>query len=152
MAEPQNSALSDTVSPAKRSAIMRAVKSKDTGPERALRRALHKAGRRYRLHDKRLPGAPDLVFPSKRKVIFVHGCFWHGHDCRRGARVPKTNRDYWLAKIDRNRTRDARRLFELEALGWDALIIWECELKDLETAVRTAQAFLDAPLQAGRKP
>ncbi|MFD1702847.1 very short patch repair endonuclease [Methylopila henanensis] len=115
--------------PERRSAVMRAVKGRDTGPEMAVRRAAHALGYRFRLHRKDLPGRPDLVFPSRRKAIFVHGCFWHGHDCARGARTPKTNADYWRAKIARNMARDERVKAELAALGWETLTIWECELK-----------------------
>lgn len=109
---------------------MRAVKARDTKPELAVRRIAHGLGRRFRLHRKDLPGAPDLAFAKDRRVIFVHGCFWHGHDCPRGARTPKTNRAYWLAKIARNTARDRAALTELDALGWEALVVWECELKD----------------------
>lgn len=109
---------------------MRAVKGRDTRPEMLVRRAAHALGYRFRLHRKDLPGSPDLVFPSRRKVVFVHGCFWHGHDCARGARAPKANAEYWSAKIGRNVARDARVLVELRALGWEPLVLWECELKD----------------------
>jgi DNA mismatch endonuclease (patch repair protein) len=112
-----------------RSRIMRAVKDKDTKPEWIVRRLLHAAGFRYRLHAKVLPGKPDLVFPSRRKAIFVHGCFWHGHDCARGDRQPKTNAAYWLAKIARNKARDAAHLADLKQAGWKAHVVWECELK-----------------------
>jgi DNA mismatch endonuclease (patch repair protein) len=112
-----------------RSRTMRAVKSKSTKPEMAIRRLTHALGFRFRLHRKDLPGSPDLVFPARRKVIFVHGCFWHGHDCPRGARVPKTNRLYWLAKIACNKARDGKSLALLAKLGWEALTIWECELQ-----------------------
>jgi len=95
-----------------------------------VRRALTKLGARYRLHRKDLPGNPDIVMPGPRLALFVHGCFWHGHDCARGARVPKQNRDYWVAKVDRNRARDARHLDDLTAKGWRVETIWECELKD----------------------
>jgi DNA mismatch endonuclease (patch repair protein) len=123
---------------------MRAVKAKDTAPELRVRRLLHGMGYRYRLHRKELPGHPDLVFPGRKAVIFVHGCFWHGHDCRRGARLPKTHADYWTAKIGRNRDRDARALTALSELGWRVLTLWECELKD-EAALRASlRAFLDA--------
>ncbi len=107
---------------------MQAVKSKDTTPEMAVRRMTHAMGCRYRLHGKNLPGKPDLVFASRRKVIFVHGCFWHGHGCRRGARTPKENRDYWQAKIARNKTRDIQTRAALAVAGWGVLIIWECEI------------------------
>jgi DNA mismatch endonuclease (patch repair protein) len=121
--------MTDTVSPEKRSEIMRAVKGTDTTPEIAVRRASHAMGLRFRLRRNDLPGRPDLVFPSRRIALFVHGCFWHGHDCRRGARTPAVNADYWRAKIGRNRERDlssARRLAELD---WNAVVIWECETR-----------------------
>ena len=121
---------------------MRAVRSYDTKPELFVRRSLHKLGYRFRLHRKDLPGKPDLVFPSRRKVIFVHGCFWHGHDCKRGGRVPKNNRDYWIAKIEKNRVRDKSNLKELKRLGWKAKVIWECELQKPEIAIRSAVRFL----------
>lgn len=124
---------------------MRAVKSKDTTPELRVRRLLHGMGYRYRLHRKDLPGHPDLVFASRRKVIFIHGCFWHGHDCHRGARVPKTNADYWTIKIGRNRDRDARALKALAEQGWRVLVLWECELKDEAALRETLRAFLDGP-------
>lgn len=109
---------------------MRAVKGWDTEPEIIVRRLVHRLGYRFRLHRADLPGKPDLVFPGRRAAIFVHGCFWHGHGCRRGARIPKTNSIYWTAKLTRNAARDARHLIDLERLGWRALVIWECELKD----------------------
>jgi DNA mismatch endonuclease (patch repair protein) len=112
-----------------RSRTMRAVKSKDTKPEWTVRRLLHAVGYRYRLHGKALPGKPDLVFAGRRKVIFVHGCFWHGHDCARGARQPKTNAGYWSAKIARNRDRDRAHLAALRAQGWQVRFVWECEIK-----------------------
>ena len=108
---------------------MQAVKSKDTAPELAVRRMVHGAGFRYRLHRRDLPGCPDLVFPSRRKVIFVHGCFWHGHDCARGARVPKTNTDYWTAKVRRNAARDRSAKQDLKKGGWSVFVAWECQMK-----------------------
>lgn len=126
-----------------RSAVMRAVKGRDTKPEMLVRRTAHALGYRFRLHRKDLPGCPDLVFPSRKKVIFVHGCFWHGHDCARGARMPKTNADYWRAKIARNVARDQRVRSELAALGWKTLTIWECELRQAGGLVRTLATFLD---------
>ena len=108
---------------------MRRVGSKDTGPELTVRRLLTSLRLRYRLHRKDLPGAPDIVLPGRRLALFVHGCFWHGHDCKRGARAPKTNADYWRAKIARNVARDAASLAALADLGWWAEVIWECELK-----------------------
>lgn len=115
---------------ATRSAIMRAVKGRDTAPELMVRRLTHRLGFRFRLHRTDLPGRPDLVFAGRRKAIFVNGCFWHGHDCRRGARAPKANAAYWRAKIEGNRRRDARVCAELTAEGWATMTIWECETKD----------------------
>jgi len=111
---------------------MRAVKSRDTVPEILVRRMLHAAGYRFRLNVGSLPGCPDLVFPSRQKVIFVNGCFWHGHKCLRGARIPKKNRDYWTKKIARNRERDSQNLRELRTLGWKALTVWECQVKAIK--------------------
>ncbi len=118
-----------TIDP-QRSATMRAVKSRDTKPEITVRRVLHSLGYRFRLHRKDLPGTPDIVLPGRRKVIFVHGCFWHGHDCARGARVPKANRDYWIQKIARNRERDRNSAQELAAKGWKVFVAWECHVRD----------------------
>lgn len=130
----------------KRSAIMRAVKSSDTAPERAVRAAVRALGygRRYRLNGAHLPGKPDLVFTSLGKVVFVHGCFWHGHDCARGARRPKDNAAYWTQKISRNRARDAGALRELRNEGWSSLVIWECETRDAATLSRRLAKFLKA--------
>ncbi len=126
-----------------RSAIMRAVKSQDTKPEMAVRRLIYRLGYRYRLHRADLPGKPDLVFPARRKIIFVHGCWWHGHDCKRGAREPKTNTAYWRAKIGRNVTRDRANLSALNALGWQVAVIWECRIGDLESVEQIVVTFLD---------
>lgn len=108
--------------------IMRAVRSKDTSTEMAVRRLAHGLGYRFRLHRKELPGRPDLVFPSRRKVVFVHGCFWHQHDCPHGQRLPSVRTDYWLPKLAANRRRDADHEHRLVALGWDVLTVWECEI------------------------
>ena len=121
---------------------MRAVRSGDTGPERIVRRIAHGLGRRFRLHRKSLPGTPDLVFARDAKVIFVHGCFWHGHDCKRGARTPKTNRDYWRAKIARNVARDAANVAALVEDGWHVLVVWECETRDRVVLTRRLADFL----------
>jgi DNA mismatch endonuclease (patch repair protein) len=122
--------MTDVFDPEQRSAVMRAVKSRDTTPELAVRRAAHALGFRFRLNRAGLPGKPDLVFPAKRTALFVHGCFWHGHDCARGARMPQTNRGYWKAKIGRNIARDAVNLKALKKLGWKTHVIWECETRD----------------------
>ncbi len=125
-----------------RSANMRAIRSKDMLPELAVRRLVHKLGYRFRLHRRDLPGKPDLVFASRRKVIFVHGCFWHSHSCKT-AHVPKSNLSYWLPKLQRNQVRDSKNLKTLRGVGWQPLVIWECETRD-EGAVRKRLAkFLD---------
>ena len=122
----------DKLTPERRSENMRRIKSKDMKPELSVRRMVYGLGHRYRLHRRDLPGKPDLVFGPKKKVIFVHGCFWHGHE-REGcldARRPKSNTEYWNPKLERNKERDAERIDALQADGWDVLVIWECETKD----------------------
>ncbi len=130
---------------AERSRTMRAVKAKDTAPELRVRRIAHALGRRYRLHAKGLPGKPDLAFARDMKAIFVHGCFWHGHDCARGARTPKTNRAYWEAKIARNVARDRTALAALAERGWRTLVVWECETRDAAALTERLANFLAAP-------
>jgi DNA mismatch endonuclease, patch repair protein len=130
-----------------RSANMRAIRSKDMRPELAVRSLVHKLGYRFRLHRKDLPGKPDLIFPSRRKVIFVHGCFWHSHQGCKAAHVPKTNLDYWIPKLRRNQARDARSIDALSADRWKSLIIWECEIKDEKHVRREVRQFLG---KAGR--
>lgn len=132
----------DRFSPAERSAVMRRVKSKDTAPELALRRLLTHMGLRYRLHRRELPGSPDIVFASRKVALFMHGCFWHGHVCRRGARMPQNNLTYWSQKIARNQTRDAEVETALTGIGWCALVVWECELKNMETLEARLSAAL----------
>lgn len=122
---------------------MRRVKSKDTTPELFVRRLVHSLGYRYRLHRKDLPGRPDLVFPSRKKLIFVNGCFWHGHSCNRGSRLPKTNSEYWRNKINKNKMRDLKNIHSLRGLGWDVLVIWECEIKDKIKCEKILKCFLD---------
>ena len=133
----------DNMTEAQRSFAMSRVRGKSTKPEMLVRRALHKLGYRYVLHDKRLPGAPDLVFPARRKVIFVHGCFWHQHEKCRYAAPPSTRVDFWLPKLAANRARDASNTAKLRRAGWKALVVWECELKDLSKAVNRITKFLD---------
>ena len=131
----------DTLTPLSRSEQMRRIKSKNTGPELIVRHAAHALGFRFRLHGA-LPGKPDLVFAGRQKVIFVHGCFWHGHTCVRGARVPVNNRDYWVQKVARNRARDRRALRLLRADGWRVLVVWECQTRNSEKLGRRLQKFL----------
>jgi DNA mismatch endonuclease (patch repair protein) len=126
-----------------RAKTMRAVRSKDTVPELIVRRLLHRAGYRFRLHRRDLAGSPDLVFPGRRKVVFVHGCFWHGHSCKRGARTPQSNQEYWMAKIAKNRARDNKVQCDLTALGWGLLVIWECETWNPENVLCRAREFLN---------
>lgn len=124
--------MTDKLTPQRRSENMRAIRSKGMAPEMIVRKVAHALGFRFRLHCKDLPGKPDLVFAGRKKVIFVHGCFWHQHpdpSCKI-ARLPKSNLDYWLPKLERNVTRDAQHITDLEAAGWDVLTIWECEAKD----------------------
>lgn len=138
--------MTDVFTPEKRSAVMRRVKGRDTGPERRARAALRSAGIGYRLGGQGLPGRPDVVMKGRRVAVFVHGCFWHGHDCPRGARQPKANADYWIAKIDRNRARDSASAAWLAEAGWAVITVWECALRapDFEArlvgAVRAGQA------------
>lgn len=108
---------------------MRRIRKTDTKPEMVVRRLVHCMGYRYRLHRRDLPGTPDLVFPARRKVIFVHGCFWHQHDCTLGRKKPSANPDYWHPKLARNVERDGENRRRLTALGWDVLVIWECETR-----------------------
>lgn len=122
----------DTLTPMKRSERMGRVRSRDTTPEMAVRRLVHSLDFRYRLHDRRLPGTPDLVFPGRKRVIFVHGCFWHRHPRCKKASTPSTNVDFWSAKFDANRLRDKRKIRELQRLGWKALVVWECETRKPE--------------------
>jgi|SRR5581483_2336954 len=131
----------DILSPAERSARMALIRSRDSKFELRVRSALHKHGYRYRTHDHTLPGKPDLVFPSRRKVVFLHGCFWHGHRCRLG-RLPKSRSDYWLSKINGNRARDRRHQSELRKIGWTSMTVWECELSNFDELIAYIERFL----------
>lgn len=122
---------------------MRGVRSKNTSIELAVRHALFRAGYRYRLHYKNLPGTPDLVFPSRKKVIFIHGCFWHQHTRCGKAKLPATNQGYWLPKLRRNVERDRQNLSDLRRLGWKSLVIWECQLANLDKVIKKAACFLE---------
>lgn len=139
----ENSAgMADRLSPARRSANMRAVRGKNTKSEMIVRRLVHSMGYRYRLHCRELPGRPDLVFRSRRKVIFVHGCFWHQHEgCSRAGR-PQSNVGFWILKLDGNAARDAEQLKALRKNGWRVLIVWECETKDEGRLISRLRRFL----------
>lgn len=143
-AKPRSSP-TDTLTPSERSERMSRVRSKDTKPELAVRKLVHQLGFRYRLHGDRLPGKPDLVFGPRRKVIFVHGCFWHRHP-KRGcplARLPKSRLDFWAPKLEKNRERDKQKQAELRRLGWRVLVIWECELKNTDKLKSRIMDFLN---------
>ena len=120
---------------------MQAVKSKNTKPELVVRQLLHGMGYRYRLHRKDLPGKPDIALMSRRKAIFVHGCFWHGHDCPKG-RLPKSRLEYWQPKVDKNKDRDRTKEEQLRSLGWSVLVVWQCQTLDLEVLAPRLQYFV----------
>jgi DNA mismatch endonuclease, patch repair protein len=134
----------DTFTPAERSAVMRRVAGKNTKPELAVRSMAHRLGFRFSLHRRDLPGNPDLAFPCRGKVIFVHGCFWHGHACRAGRNRPASRQSYWIPKLDRNKARDAANRRRLRAMGWGVLTVWECELKNPERLSRRVARFLES--------
>lgn len=136
--------MTDKLTPTKRSENMRQIKSRDMKPEIFVRKLAHSLGFRFRLHRKDLPGKPDLVFPSRRAVIFVHGCFWHQHPRRNclDSRLPKSNLDYWLPKLSKNQARDKANIRYLKAKGWRVLIVWECETKDPDLLRNKLIAFL----------
>lgn len=135
----------DRIAPEDRSRLMSRVRSVDTKPEMVVRRRLHAAGLRFRLHRKDLPGRPDLVLPRLRIAVFVHGCFWHGHEeCDRGRRRPKTRTEFWDRKLQENRGRDARVAAELQALGWRVVTVWECETKRTTNLERALEPILRA--------
>jgi DNA mismatch endonuclease, patch repair protein len=124
-----------------RSENMRAIRNKDTKPEMAVRSLVHGLGYRFRLHRADLPGKPDIAFPARRKVIFVHGCFWHSHNCKSGL-IPRSNQDFWLPKLRRNKVRDSKNLEALAEQGWKALVIWQCELRDSRSLRHKIMRFL----------
>ncbi|WP_116381625.1 very short patch repair endonuclease [Cupriavidus taiwanensis] len=134
----------DIVSPEKRSRMMAGIKGKNTKPEMLVRKLVHRMGFRFRLHRKDLPGSPDLVFPRLRRVIFVHGCFWHRHPGCRFAYTPKSNAQFWHDKLEANTARDAMATRALDALGWKVLIVWECEVSNLPALARRLNSFLAA--------
>lgn len=133
----------DRVSKEKRSAIMSSVGTKDTLPERIVRSLLHRKGYRFRKNYPGLPGRPDIVFTKKRKVIFIHGCFWHGHNCKKG-RPPKSRKSYWTPKLLANKQRDRRSTRALKREGWEVLTVWGCEIKNISSVVRKIEKFLAA--------
>jgi len=133
----------------KRSQIMRAIRSKNTSPEIKIRKALHALGYRFRIHDKKLPGCPDLVFPKHKTVIQVRGCFWHQHEGCKKCRIPKSNQDYWKAKLEKNKIRDSENDRKLKDGGWSVLTVWECEINSLDklnvTIKKLSESLLSKP-------
>jgi DNA mismatch endonuclease (patch repair protein) len=129
----------DHLTPQKRSETMSKIRGKDTTPEMEVRRLVHSMGYRYRLHRTDLPGKPDLTFPSLKKIIFVHGCFWHMHKCKR---LPKSNTRYWKTKLEENARRDRRVRYQLKKLGWDVLVVWECLTKNPQKLQKRLEKFL----------
>lgn len=129
--------MADRVSVEKRSQIMRSVGTRNTGPELLVRSAAHRLGLRFRLHDKTLPGTPDMVLPKRKTVVFVNGCYWHRHEGCAKATFPKSNRKFWRAKFESNVARDARNCAALHAAGWRIVVIWQCEAKTLADATAT---------------
>lgn len=138
----------DKLSPDRRSENMRKIRNKDTEPELTVRRLCREIGfAGYRIHRKDLPGKPDLAWIGRKLAIFVHGCFWHGHDCPEGIRKPKSNYDYWISKIKRNQQRDARNIADLRAAGWCVLILWECEISQKNLLLKRLQQFLSTGMR-----
>lgn len=132
----------DNLTKEQRKNVMSSVKQRHTKPEIAIRKLLHRYGFRFRLHNKKLPGTPDIVLPKYKAVIFVHGCFWHQHEGCRKARRPTSNVEFWNEKLDRNAERDTRKESELKNLGWKVLIIWDCEIKDGDSLIEKIKHFL----------
>jgi DNA mismatch endonuclease (patch repair protein) len=134
--------MADILTAEQRKVCMQAVRDRDTTPEMRVRRLAHSMGYRYALHAKSLPGKPDLVFVSRRKIIFVHGCFWHKHKCRHGRISPVTNSDYWNGKRDKSKERDREHIKSLRKDGWEVLVIWECWTRDIDSLRGRLEAFL----------
>jgi len=142
-----NSCMTDCFSPTRRSEIMSAIKSRDTTPEKLVRSIVHKMGFRFVLHSKHLPGTPDIVLPRHRKIILVHGCFWHMHSKCNRSKSPETNKDFWVAKQTANAARDKRTVSKLRRLGWRVLIVWQCELRTPEKLQARIERFLFSQAQ-----
>ena len=146
--------MTDIFSVERRSQIMSRIRGTGTKPEMTVRRLVHAMGYRYRLHRSDLPGKPDLVFAKRRKIIFVHGCFWHQHDdpnCKL-ASIPKSNQEYWLPKLRKNTQRDAHACAQLAEAGWRVLVIWECQLKDKEALIESIESFLERRTDTATAP
>ncbi len=135
--------VADTLSVAQRSELMSRVRNKNSKAEIAVRSLIHSLGFRFRLHERKLPGRPDIVLPRLKKVVFVNGCFWHRHDCALG-RLPKSRLDFWVPKLNGNRERDEANRIALTGLGWDLMVVWECQIKDVDALRERLAAFLGA--------
>lgn len=147
--------MADTLTPTQRSERMSRIRGKDTRPELVLRRAVHASGLRYRLHVRRIPGSPDLVFPKYGAVVFVHGCFWHQHAGCKSAHIPKSNSKFWDLKFKLNKERDRRNARELRVVGWRVAVVWECQVADAASTGRTVarvHKFLTGDMRAGELP
>jgi DNA mismatch endonuclease (patch repair protein) len=142
--------MTDVVDPATRSRMMSGIRGKNTKPELLVRKYLHGCGLRFRLHEKKLPGKPDLVFPKYKVVVFVHGCFWHQHSGCKYASSPKSNNDFWAKKLSENVVRDLRHIEALTELGWRVIVIWECELR--EGQIRLDSLYSEITGKCGAKP
>ena len=134
----------DKLTKTERSLLMSHVRSKDSKPELIVRRMIHRMGFRYRLHSRKLPGSPDLVFAGRKKLIFVHGCFWHGHSCRAGCNKPSSNQEYWSAKLERNIKRDRVNSTALRLADWKIFVVWECQTKGKVWLADRLRTFLEA--------
>lgn len=132
----------DNLTPERRSRLMSRVRGKDTKPEMIVRRLVHRLGYRFRLHRRDLPGSPDMVFPNRKKVILVHGCYWHRHDCKK-ATTPKSNTEFWQKKFDDNVMRDNKNLRDLAERGWGTMVVWQCEAEKLDTLAERLTDFLE---------
>ena len=132
----------DVLTPEQRQRCMSAIGGKNTKPEMIVRKLLYSLGYRYRIHYPGLPGKPDLAFPGKRKVIFIHGCFWHRHDCKKGRSLPSKNEEFWQRKLSDNAARDQKNINNLQKLGWEVFVVWECEINQLEFLVIELNQFL----------
>lgn len=137
----------DKLSPDRRSENMRKIRGKDTKPELAVRRICREIGfSGYRIHRNDLPGKPDLAWIGRKLAVLVHGCFWHGHECAEGIRKPKSNQEYWISKISRNRRRDAENIADLRSMGWSVLVVWECEISEKAHLTKKLRWFLSGEL------
>lgn len=144
--------MDDILTPAGRSARMALIRGKDTKPELTVRRLLHRLGYRFRLHRRDLPGRPDLTFPGRRKVIYVHGCFWHHHSGCKAGHLPSSRQEYWGPKFQRNVERDAKNLNEIAILGWQPFVVWECQTRNGHALAASLSAFLGPPGKGKNKP